>query len=113
MLRTSVSFGKIISGDFGAVVEKLKGALKEQGFGVLTTLDFAKIFKEKIDKDVLPSLQLGVCNPNLAYSIYQHDENVALLLPCTVTIQMQKDDKIKIQVADPIQMLTKIDDGSH
>jgi uncharacterized protein (DUF302 family) len=59
------------------------------------------------------SLQLGVCNPNLAYSIYQHDENVALLLPCTVTIQKQKDDKIKIQVADPIQMLTKIDDGSH
>ena len=48
-------------------VERVKAALKEQGFGTLTEIDIQATLKEKLDADVEPYVILGACNPRLAH----------------------------------------------
>lgn len=73
---------------------------------MLHELDFQKTFKAKIDKDILPSLQLGACNPQLAYKAYSQDDSVAVMLPCHVLIQAQNDTSTKVTFADPVKMFS-------
>ena len=47
-------------------VEQATAALKEQGFGVLTTIDVQQTLKQKLDRDFRKYVILGACNPPLA-----------------------------------------------
>ncbi len=67
-------------------VEKVTASLKEQGFGILTTIDVKSTLKQKIDKDFTKYIILGACNPNLAYRALQTEIDIGLLLPCNVTV---------------------------
>ncbi|MHA1568535.1 MAG: DUF302 domain-containing protein, partial [Alphaproteobacteria bacterium] len=64
-------FTKIIDATFDEAIEKTTAALKEKGFGVLTTIDVKKTLKEKIDADFRPYTILGACNPNFAFQALQ------------------------------------------
>lgn len=98
-------FAKTVQAGFEATVANTRNALKANGFGILTEIDFQKTFKEKLDKEILPSLQLGACMPGLAFKAYSEDESIATMLPCHVLIQQQSDKKsVKISFADPKSM---------
>jgi len=63
----SYNISRTTSGDFEGVIARVKEALKNEGFGVLTEIDVAGTFKTKIGKDFRPYCILGACNPNFAY----------------------------------------------
>lgn len=79
---------------------KMREALAEEGFGILTEIDVAVTLKNKLDLDVDPYRILGACNPQLAHRALTVEENIGLLLPCNVVIY-ERDSGSVIQVLEP------------
>ena len=65
----------------------LEVALKSKGFGILTEIDLQATFSAKLGADHEGHRILGVCKPQLAKQALDLDRDVALLLPCTVTLR--------------------------
>ena len=82
----------------------IRAALAEQGFGILTEIDVAAVFKAKLGID-RPFLKiLGACNPTLAQRALQLDANVSLLLPCNVTLEAVQDGT-RVAAIDPLELM--------
>lgn len=98
-------FKKTFDEPFGEVVEKVRDALKSEGFGVITEIDLKQKFKEKLDKEFGNYLILGACNPGFAYDALNSEMDIGLLLPCNVAAY-SKDGKTIITVLDAAKMLS-------
>lgn len=85
---TSTRYGIVRETNLGydQAIARVKEALKEEGFGVLTEIDVKRTLKEKIDKDVEPYIILGACNPKLASRSLEVEPDIGLLLPCNVIV---------------------------
>lgn len=97
----SYYYSKTIAADFDEAVEKVTTALKEQGFGVLTEIDFSGTLKKKLDVDLPEYKILGACNPGFAYKAYQKENKIGVMLPCNVIVQ-KVDEGIEVSAVDPV-----------
>lgn len=101
-------FSKTTDYSFEQAIDKVTEELKKEGFGVLSTIDVKETLKKKIDVDFKKYTILGACNPKLAYSALQVEEELGLLLPCNVIIY-EKENKTVVSVFDPNIMAHIID----
>lgn len=85
---------------YDEAITRVTGALKDQGFGVLTEIDVRRTFKEKLDIDVEPEIILGACNPQLARRALEIDPRIAALLPCNVVVRTEQGRTI-VEALDP------------
>lgn len=89
---------------FDEAVEKATAALKEQGFGVLTTIAVDNVLREKIGVERERYMILGACNPNFANKALDADIDIGLLLPCNVVVR-EEGDRRYVTFVDPKAML--------
>lgn len=90
---------------FAPTVERVRTALKEQGFGVLTEIDLRATMQEKLGVEMEEYLILGACNPPLAHQAIDADRNIGLLLPCNVVVRADGPDTTLVQALDPQVMV--------
>ena len=90
-------------------VEKVRAALQDQGFGVLTEIDVTAPLQAKLGAQMEDYLILGACNPPLAHQALEIDRSLGLLLPCNVVLQGTADGTL-VEIADP-QMMVSISDN--
>lgn len=83
---------------------RVRTALADEGFGVLTEIDVAATLKAKLDIDRPQYKILGACNPSLAHRALTVDESIGLLLPCNVTLS-ESADGTRVSIVDPVRML--------
>jgi len=79
-------FTKTLNIPYGKVIERVREALKKEGFGVLTEIDVQDKMKEKLGLDMKKYIILGACNPANAYQAILTEEHIGLMLPCNVIV---------------------------
>lgn len=100
----ALGFGVVLDVPLDEAIELTKAALKEEGFGVLTSIDVKATLKEKIDEEFEPYVILGACNPRLAFRGLSVAPDLGLLLPCNVTVHETRDGT-RVTFVDPHMML--------
>jgi uncharacterized protein (DUF302 family) len=72
--------------DYNDALDSTVDALKQEGFGVLTSIDVKQTLKQKLNKDFRRYTILGACNPTLASRALDRELEIGLLLPCNVIV---------------------------
>jgi len=108
-MTTSIAnrtYGRMVELDmpFDEAVEKTTDVLKDQGFGVLTTIEVDKVLKAKLDVDRDRYTILGACNPGFAKQALEADIDIGLLLPCNVVVR-EENNRRYVTFVDPQAML--------
>ena len=103
------AFGKTVSLDPAAAVQKVTEALSKEGFGVLTEIDVSATMKKKLDLDLPPYRILGACNPHLASQAIAAEPEIGALLPCNVVVRQDAEGNTRVEFMDPKAVLTLVD----
>ena len=93
----------------GQIRLKVEEELKNEGFGVLTEIDIQATMKKKLDKDYLPHVILGACNPVYADNVLSADPHISTMLPCNVTLRELGDGNLEIAAIDPMGAMSAVD----
>jgi uncharacterized protein (DUF302 family) len=105
-----MSYGKTITLDrsYAETVARVRAALLEQGFGVLTEIDVTATMQAKLGKHIEDYLILGACNPPLAYQALDVERSLGLMLPCNVVVRAA-DAGTVVEILDPHTMVSLTD----
>ncbi len=109
---TGINFKREIAGTVDHAIERVTKALGEEGFGILTRIDMHSKIKEKTGKQIVPTVILGACNPNLAYEAYTANTDVASLLPCNAVIREIAPGTISVELVAPTAMMRILGDAN-
>jgi len=88
---------------YAQAVDRVRAALAEQGFGVLTEIDVQATLRDKRGIEMEPYVILGACNPDLAHRALEIDRGIGTLLPCNVVVTGQGE-RSQVRVFDPLLM---------
>jgi uncharacterized protein (DUF302 family) len=103
-------FTKEMDTPYGKVIEQVREALKNEGFGILTEIDVKEKMKEKLGLDMNKYIILGACNPANAYKAILAEENIGLMLPCNVIVY-EKGSKTVLSVIRPTVAMQTIENS--
>ena len=98
--QAKYSISTRLSLPYDEALQRVKAALKEEGFGVLTEIDVQETLREKLQVDFRRYDIIGACNPQLAHRALQTELDVGLLLPCNVIVY-EDDDGSVVAAFDP------------
>jgi uncharacterized protein (DUF302 family) len=93
---------------FSETVAKVRDALRDQGFGVLTEIDVRATMHDKLGAEMEDYVILGACNPPLAHRALAADRSIGLLLPCNVVVRAGQGETV-VEAMDP-QVMTQVAD---
>ena len=106
----SYYFNKTLTNiSFEKAIEEVTGALKKQGFGVITEINVKDTLKKKIDVDFRKYTILGACHPESAYEALQKEQKIGVFLPCNVVVEENEDGEIEVAIVDPIASMQAVE----
>lgn len=92
------------------VDKRIRAALAERGFGVLTEIDVKATLKAKIGADVDEYRILGACSPAMAYKAIQVEPRVGAMLPCNVILRAVAGG-VEISAIDPVASMRAVENA--
>ena len=93
---------------FTEALEKVRDALGQAGFGVISEIDLKAKFKEKLDVDFREYRILGACNPKLAHQAIEQESKIGVLLPCNILVQEQEDKQVEVTAVNPMETMSSV-----
>lgn len=90
---------------------RVREALTQQGFGVLTEIDVKETMKKKIDVDMDGYRILGACNPNMAHEAMGLEPRIGAMLPCNVILRTL-DEGTEISAIDPVASMAAVENDA-
>ena len=108
----SYYFAKTLPAGFNEALQRVRDALRQEGFGVVTEIDLKSTFKEKLGVEFRNYHILGACIPSLALLALQIEDKVGTMLPCNVVIQDIGEGRTEVAVIDPVASMMAIDNSS-
>lgn len=86
-------------------IERVKETLMAEGFGVLSEINIADKFKEKLGVEFREYVILGACNPPIAHQALQEELALGLLLPCNVVVYEENGQSV-VAAIDAVKMMS-------
>ena len=100
---------RMISGaSLDSVQTRVREALANNGFGVLTEIDVAATMRNKLGLELSGYLILGACNPQMAYKAIEVEPQVGAMLPCNVIVR-ETEHGVQVSAVDPVASMQAID----
>ncbi|SHF21307.1 Uncharacterized conserved protein, DUF302 family [Ruegeria intermedia] len=100
----------IENSDVDSLDPRVREALSDKGFGVLTEIDVSATMKKKIGAEMEPYRILGACNPHMAYQAIGIEPRVGAMLPCNVILRQIGPD-VEVSAIDPVASMQAIDNA--
>ncbi len=107
----SYYFAKTVKLPFDAAIAKVTDALKERGFGVLTTIDVKATLKKKLGADFRSYTILGACNPPFAHKALTAEDKIGTMLPCNVIVQETEPGTVEVAAIDPVASMQAVENA--
>ena len=104
----SYYISKNIAGSFSEALDRVREALGEEGFGVLTEIDVKSTMKEKLDEEFRNYRILGACNPSFAHKALSVEDKLGTMLPCNVIVQDADGDGVEVAAVDPVASMQAV-----
>ena len=101
---------KLDGATMDAAEERVRAALTEAGFGVLTEIDVKATMKKKLDVDMPAYRILGACNPKMAWQAIGIEPRVGAMLPCNVILR-EVGGGVEVSAVDPVASMSGIDNA--
>ena len=89
-------YSKRLKVSFLETQDKVRSALLDVGFGVLTEINIKDAFKEKLGINHKNYKILGACNPKLAHKAINNEINIGILMPCNIVIIDNEDETTEV-----------------
>ncbi len=105
----SYYFARSLKLPFAEAIERVTAALKERGFGILTTIDVKATMKAKLDIDFRPYTILGTCNPPFAHKALTAEDKIGTMLPCNVIVQETRPGTVEVAAVDPVASMQAVE----
>jgi uncharacterized protein (DUF302 family) len=106
--NTDFYFSKEVKGSYDQVLSKLKTALTQVEFGVVSEMMMSNTLNEKAGANMDTYAIIGVCNPKFALKALQLEENLGLMLPCKAIIRKTDDDTFVVAFQNPKVIMSVI-----
>ena len=99
-----------VSLPWAEALERTRGALQAQGFGILTEINVRSTFDAKLGSEAAEAVGdyiiLGACNPALASRALAAEPEIGALLPCNVVVRRKDDaNETIVEAIDPQTMV--------
>ena len=101
----------ITDAEFNAVDARVRAALTDNGFGILTEIDVKATMKKKLDVEMEPYRILGACNPKMAHQAIGLEPRVGAMLPCNVILRKVAKG-VEVSAIDPVASMAAIDNDA-
>lgn len=92
--------------EFDTVKSRVIEELSKEGFGIVSEIDIQATMKQKLNKEYLPHIILGACNPEYADQLLTIEPTISTLLPCNITIRLVAKNEVEVSAINPKALLS-------
>lgn len=95
---------------FDEIEARVRKALSDAGFGILTEIDVKVTMKKKFDVEMQAYRILGACNPKMAHQAIGIEPRVGAMLPCNVILRAVEGG-VEVSAIDPVASMQAIENA--